>query len=200
MFVETLFFALAFRGMRATRGESQRVTSRRSPRALGRALLRATLAVCLLLGVGAGVVWVGGDALMMRVENLQTEVGAEGAGNRTYPRRLEMWQATWRMAKGHPFVGIGGRPCRSLSRLRRVGAPRAFLRAAALATRQRTASGGTTRARLRRTLTRRGKRPGPCLTDAQFTLASAQPRRRRFDARTLASNSRSADGAGEVPP
>lgn len=87
--------------------------SRRAPTAgrargwLPPAVVGPALAVCLLLVVGVGVTWVGGDSLLRRMENLHDEVGVEGGANRVTPRRLEMWRATWRMFEDHPVAGIG---------------------------------------------------------------------------------------------
>jgi O-antigen ligase len=70
-------------------------------------ILRAALTTCLLLIMGFAAIWVGGDKLMRRIENLRREVGAQGAGNRDFPRRSEMWLATWQMIKEHPLAGTG---------------------------------------------------------------------------------------------
>lgn len=103
-----LFCALTFGGSRGTsrRGARHDDATRRAlfhPSAL----VGAALIACLLLVMGAGIVWIGGEPLVGRMENLHTEVGAEGASNRMNPRRLEMWQATWRMIKQHPLGGTG---------------------------------------------------------------------------------------------
>jgi O-antigen ligase/Flp pilus assembly protein TadD len=76
-------------------------------RGISRRVARYGLAACVLFIVLAGAFWMGGELLIRRAENLQSEVGAEGAGNRTYPRRIEMWQATWQLIKEHPLVGSG---------------------------------------------------------------------------------------------
>jgi O-antigen ligase len=68
---------------------------------------RLAIAACLLFVVGLGVVWVGGDKLLGRMANLRSEVGAQGAVNRNFPPRIEMWRATWQIVKEHPLVGAG---------------------------------------------------------------------------------------------
>jgi len=70
-------------------------------------ILRAAAATCLLVAMSVAALWIGGDKLMRRVENLRGEVGAQGAGNRDFPRRSEMWWATWQMIKEHPLAGTG---------------------------------------------------------------------------------------------
>jgi O-antigen ligase len=70
-------------------------------------VVRSAAATCLLVAVGLAAIWVGGDKLMRRMENLRQEVGAQGAGNRDFPRRSEMWWATWQMIKEHPLAGTG---------------------------------------------------------------------------------------------
>lgn len=69
--------------------------------------VRLALTACLLCVVGLTAVWVGGDKLRQRMETLRAEVGAQGAGNRDYPPRIEMWRATWQMIKEEPLAGIG---------------------------------------------------------------------------------------------
>jgi tetratricopeptide (TPR) repeat protein len=63
--------------------------------------------MCLLLVTGVGLVWVGTDSLVSWMQNSQMEADAEGMVIGRCPSRLEMWQATWLMIKGHPFVGTG---------------------------------------------------------------------------------------------
>ncbi|HEY0172753.1 MAG TPA: O-antigen ligase family protein [Pyrinomonadaceae bacterium] len=70
-------------------------------------LVRSAVTTCLLVAMGLGAIWGGGDKLMRRVENLRGEIGAQGAGNRDYPRRTEMWWATWQMIKERPLAGTG---------------------------------------------------------------------------------------------
>lgn len=69
--------------------------------------LRRALTACLLVALGLAAVWVGGDKLKRRMQTLRREVDAQGAGNRAFPRRSEMWWATWQMIKEHPLAGTG---------------------------------------------------------------------------------------------
>ncbi|MET0623681.1 MAG: O-antigen ligase family protein [Pyrinomonadaceae bacterium] len=86
---------------------SRKVAGARRRNGLPALGVRLALTACLLCVVGLCAVWVGGDKLRQRMETLRSEVGAQGAGNRDYPRRIEMWRATWEMIKEHPLGGAG---------------------------------------------------------------------------------------------
>lgn len=105
MFAQMILLASLWHGVRSPRGVSREGETRR--RRFVPLVVNSARVLCLLFVVGVGAVWIGGEHLIKRVEHLHGEVGAEGAGNRTYPRRVEMWQATWRMIEAHPFVGSG---------------------------------------------------------------------------------------------
>jgi O-antigen ligase len=102
MFVQVVLLASLWRAVRSPR----RRGSARSGGILS-LFVNSARVVCLLLVVGVGVVWLGGEQLLSRVERLHGEVATEEASNRVYPRRAEMWQATWQMFKAHPFAGSG---------------------------------------------------------------------------------------------
>lgn len=70
-------------------------------------MLRAALIMCLMLGVTVSIVWVGGDPLMHRLETMPREFSANDDDKRINTRRVEIWQATWRLIKVHPITGIG---------------------------------------------------------------------------------------------
>jgi O-antigen ligase len=70
-------------------------------------IVRSAVTTCLLVAMGLAAIWIGGDKLMQRMENLRREVDAQGAGNRDFPRRSEIWWATWQMIKEHPLAGTG---------------------------------------------------------------------------------------------
>jgi O-antigen ligase len=70
-------------------------------------MARAAVTVCLLFALGLAAVWIGGGRLMGKIENLRSQVGAQKTGNRHFPRRNEMWWATWQMIKEHPIAGTG---------------------------------------------------------------------------------------------
>lgn len=105
MFIQAILLASLWRTMRSTRRGCRAGATRRG--SLLRLFVNSVGVACLLLVVSAGVIWLGGEQLIKRVEHLHGEVAAEGAGNRAYPRRVEMWQATLEMIKAHPFIGSG---------------------------------------------------------------------------------------------
>lgn len=73
----------------------------------GSLVVRATLIICLVLVVGVGIVWMGGDPLIGSLEALPTEVGAPAEGIRWAVRRKDIWPATWQLIKDHAVAGIG---------------------------------------------------------------------------------------------
>jgi putative inorganic carbon (HCO3(-)) transporter len=70
-------------------------------------LVRALLIVCLIIIVSIGIVWVGGDPLLGRLEAIPGEVGTREEGARWGERRVEIWRATWQLIKAHPVAGVG---------------------------------------------------------------------------------------------
>lgn len=67
-------------------------------------LVRAALAVCLLVVLLVGSLWVGGDPLMNRLEAVSDEVSnpaQEGV------HRIEVWRATWNLIEDHWLTGVG---------------------------------------------------------------------------------------------
>ena len=97
----TLFFNLARNPLANNRKQSvigrMLVTSR---------TIRVLLAAALVIIVGFGVVWVGGDSLMHRLEILPREWSADTTA-RMNSSRVEIWQATLQMIQHHPLTGIG---------------------------------------------------------------------------------------------
>ena len=70
-------------------------------------LVRALLIVCLVITVSIGIVWVGGDPLLGRLEAIPGEIGTREEGARWGERRVEIWRATWQLIKAHPVAGVG---------------------------------------------------------------------------------------------
>jgi O-antigen ligase len=70
-------------------------------------LVRALLVVCLIATIGVGIVWVGGDPLLGRLEAIPGEVGPREENARWGDRRVEIWRATWQLVKAHPVAGVG---------------------------------------------------------------------------------------------
>ncbi len=69
--------------------------------------VRALLIVVLIAGVVLGTLWLGGDQLATRIEESRQELTQDTAGLRRGVSRNEIWQATWRMVKAHPVLGVG---------------------------------------------------------------------------------------------
>lgn len=68
------------------------------------------LLIASLLGAAvAGVVWVGGDPVVSRLETVSGEVSAEERGGlwKQGATRIQIWDATWELIKDHPFAGVG---------------------------------------------------------------------------------------------
>lgn len=74
---------------------------------ISRTPVRIVLILALLAAVVAGVIWIGGDPLSRRFETLQAEVKNEEADAGEGAKRLQIWNASWRMFKDHPVAGIG---------------------------------------------------------------------------------------------
>lgn len=66
---------------------------------------RILLLVVLLAGVLLGTLWIGGDRLATRFEDLSSS--ANSAETRTGGSRNEIWRATWQMFKANPVSGVG---------------------------------------------------------------------------------------------
>ncbi|MFN7926792.1 MAG: O-antigen ligase family protein [Blastocatellia bacterium] len=80
-----------------------------APRAVARLLfLRAGLTAFLLVVLVVGVIWVGGNSLINRFDELPREIKATGdLDPRLRVRRVEMWAATWQLIKASPWGGNG---------------------------------------------------------------------------------------------
>lgn len=78
-------------------------------RRIGRSLpVRLALAACLVLAMIVGVLFVGGEPVMGRLESVHSELAAQGAEpGRQNASRKEIWQSTWRLIKAHPLAGVG---------------------------------------------------------------------------------------------
>ncbi len=69
--------------------------------------VRIFLIAGLLGAMVVGVFWIGGDPLAKRLETLQSEVGSDSTTESENARRIQIWQASWKMFKAHPVTGIG---------------------------------------------------------------------------------------------
>ena len=70
-------------------------------------VVRIALIACLMIVATVGVVWMGGDPLVSRLESVPGELSAEGDEARDNARRVEIWRATWQLIKAYPIAGIG---------------------------------------------------------------------------------------------
>src|SRR5262249_16662597 len=70
-------------------------------RAVSSVLVRVVLIAGLGIGVVIGSVWLGGDPLVNRLETVSSELRPDALDSRLRVRRLEIWEATWRLIKQH---------------------------------------------------------------------------------------------------
>jgi len=109
MLSQLIFIALVVTSGRPSR-EASRPTNRgpswkwRISRSLA---TRAALVGCLVAAVVLGIVWVGGDTLVTRLESVPGELSVEATPERTGARRIEIWRATWRSIRANPVAGVG---------------------------------------------------------------------------------------------
>lgn len=109
MVCQVLFVAGLFGTMRRAQDDEKRGGHLAAGLArLSRSLLaRAALVVCLLIVLVVSVVWMGGDTLVSRLENIPDDLQAAGAEDRVSQSRLEIWRTTWQLIKAHPVAGSG---------------------------------------------------------------------------------------------
>jgi O-antigen ligase len=69
--------------------------------------IRAFLVVCLISFFAYGVGWVGGEPVVSNFQQAATEFSQQEMENNTNTSRKEIWSATWRMIRAHPFTGVG---------------------------------------------------------------------------------------------
>jgi O-antigen ligase len=68
-----------------------------------RVLVGGTLMVTLLIGI----MWVGGNPLVNKLEAVSGEVSSVGEAEREGTRRIDIWRATWKLIADNPIVGVG---------------------------------------------------------------------------------------------
>jgi O-antigen ligase len=109
MLAQVLFLALLFSFVRPRRRDLEQGNGERSLwwRLVHASIFRPILIAGLIATVFLGAIWIGGESLTSRLETVASEVGAESSVGNQGVRRLEVWQATWKMIKEHPFTGIG---------------------------------------------------------------------------------------------
>lgn len=69
-------------------------------------LLFTGTSMVLVVVIAFGVVWLGGDQLTTSVETASQELG-QGNDSHLGANRIDIWRTTWRMARAHPFAGVG---------------------------------------------------------------------------------------------
>ncbi len=94
-----ILFGVVVRKSGSTRSQSKVLTALNSP------VARVTLGLTLIAGVVVGTVWLGGDRLAVRVEQVQTEFDVDEA--RVGVNRNQVWRASWQLFRAHPIMGAG---------------------------------------------------------------------------------------------
>jgi O-antigen ligase len=69
--------------------------------------VRGFLIICLISLFAYGVSWVGGEPVVTNFQQAVTEFSQQEMENNTNTSRKEIWSATWKMFRAHPFVGAG---------------------------------------------------------------------------------------------
>ena len=67
--------------------------------------VRAVLVIALLAAAVVGVIFVGGDSLVRKLDAISIELDPKIA--ESYTLRLNIWQATRELIKAHPVAGVG---------------------------------------------------------------------------------------------
>ena len=70
-------------------------------------LMRLGLILTLVIALGVGVVWVGGDRLLSNFEAVGREFSTGGSAPSGGVTRNDIWRATLRTIADHPFFGVG---------------------------------------------------------------------------------------------
>jgi O-antigen ligase len=70
-------------------------------------LFRALLSTCLLIAIAVGIIWIGGDDVVSRMETVREEVSVEGLEGTARVQRKEIWKSSLRLVKEHWIAGAG---------------------------------------------------------------------------------------------
>lgn len=105
---QLVFLALLSIFVRRARSLEEQDEDKLSKRKLIRQFaLRAVLIASLLMVIASSVIWIGGDVLITRLESLPDEAGLAQGEAHAGVRRVEIWDASWKLFKDHPLIGSG---------------------------------------------------------------------------------------------
>lgn len=109
MLGQVLFIALLYTAVRPAQqmGRGRNESPDRVWQIANSLVMRVALCVCLVAGIGAGVVWIGGDSLAQKIESSHNELGQANITETKGGRRVDIWQATWRMISANMVAGAG---------------------------------------------------------------------------------------------
>jgi len=107
MLCQLIFVALFFSVIRQHGDQHRRKDRGKLERLTSKFAVRLALGVSLVIAVVLGSVWVGGDSLVSRLENVSGEISEEEVDSRLGERRLNIWRATWQLIQDHPIAGVG---------------------------------------------------------------------------------------------
>ena len=105
---QVLFAAVLFSSRKPGRDPSTSEHGVRgwAQRFVGSYVGRALMIFCFLAVIVIGIKWIGGAPLADALERMPKEVAAQTEGTSS-SRRLDIWQATWRLIRDHPVAGAG---------------------------------------------------------------------------------------------
>jgi O-antigen ligase len=108
MLTQILFLAVSYRRSRDEEQvpEDAESVARSSPRwRMGAA--RTALIVALFIGIAFAAIWVGGESLSARLEEVPMELRPYMSETEGGENRRAIWVWTWHLIKDHPFAGVG---------------------------------------------------------------------------------------------
>lgn len=88
-----------------SRQQSQAETT--SSRLANSVAARVGMLIVLVLGVGLGTLWLGGDRLATKLDQADQEFNPVAAELRQNARRDQIWRASWKMFAANPITGVG---------------------------------------------------------------------------------------------
>ena len=105
MLAQVVTAALLF-GVVARRGGSRDSQSRLS-RVANSLPVKAALIIVLVLAVGVGTIWLGGDRLAIRIDQSREQLTSDIDTLRAGVSRQDIWKASWKLFTAHPVLGVG---------------------------------------------------------------------------------------------